>query len=342
MQIKIGLGCLLLIVFFSCAKKQQRKTYLELQGYTVGTTYLIQYDANSGNLKKEIGDLFAEMDRSINVSNPSSVLSKMNSNDSGVTVNNHISALFNLSSQVYKETEKAFDPTIEPVVSWWGKDVKKFIYPELVDSSTFDSLKALTGFSDLYASGGTVIKKRSGIQLNFRNIYEGYMADKIADLLNSYNVLNYRIEIGGKLKTKGNDQKGKPWEIGLDDPTDNAKRRPLLAVAPLNGNGFAMAGSYRDFYTKGEMKLSFTIDPATLRPVDHTLISAAVFAPSAAEAQAYANAFLVMGVEKTKIFLRTHPKLQAYLISTNYKGEWITYLSDGLNEQVEFVKEMPK
>src|SRR5688572_16841083 len=148
MRINTLIGFLLVILLFSCGEKKKRKTYLELQGYSVGTTYQIQYEGNAGNLKKEIDELLVEMDQSINVSNPSSVISKMNSNDSGVTVNSHISALFTLSSQIYRETNKAFDPTIQPVVDWWGRDMKKFVYPERVDSSTVDSLKTFTGFSD--------------------------------------------------------------------------------------------------------------------------------------------------------------------------------------------------
>ncbi len=86
------------------------------------------------------------------------------------------------------------------------------------------------------------------------------------------------------------------------------------------------------------MKLPYTIDPKSLYPVKHTLISAAVFAPTAAEAQAYANSFLVMGPEATKTFLISHPQLEVYLISTNYKGEWQTYLSESLSSRLEGVK----
>ncbi len=87
------------------------------------------------------------------------------------------------------------------------------------------------------------------------------------------------------------------------------------------------------------MKRPFTIDPLTGYPVDHTLLMVSVFAPTCAEAEAYANAFMVMGPDKTKAFLNNHRNLGVYMISSNYKGEWITFMNDDLKEKMEFVKE---
>jgi thiamine biosynthesis lipoprotein len=336
---KVYLVLSVLIFAFACGGKKKSKTYFEHKGYAVGTSYLIEYDVNSGNLDGEINGLLKELDMSISTSNPTSALSKMNGNDTGAIANKHIFSLFALSAKTHKETNGSFDPTIQPVINWWGRDARKFVFPELIDSSVIDSLRTFTGFLELSSSSSGIEKKRTSIQLNFTGIYEGYVADQIADLFARYNVSNYRIEVGGKIRAKGTNPMGKSWEIGLDEPTKDPKARELMAIARLNDRGFAIAGSYRDFYTKGEMKFPFTIDPVTLYPVKNTLLSAAVFAPTAAEAEAYANAFMVMGTEKTKTFLTSHPQVDVYLISTNYKGEWTPYLSEALKEKLEFVRE---
>jgi thiamine biosynthesis lipoprotein len=64
-----------------------------------------------------------------------------------------------------------------------------------------------------------------------------------------------------------------------------------------------------------------------------------VFAPTCLEAEVYASAFMVMGPEQTKSFIQNHKELKVYLISTNYKGEWITYLSNHLEENIQKVKD---
>jgi thiamine biosynthesis lipoprotein len=336
---KVYIALSALIFVFACGAKKKNKSYFEHKGYAVGTSYLVEYDVNSGNLDEEINKLLRDLDVSISSSNPTSALSKINGNDTGAIANKHILSLFALSAKVYKETNGSFDPTLQPVINWWGRDVRKFVFPELIDSAIIDSLKTFVGFSELTASSAGIVKKRTSIQLNFNGIYEGYVADQLADLLARYNISNYRIEVGGKIRAKGTNSMGKPWEIGLDEPTKDPKARELMAIARLNDQGFAIAGSYRDFYTKGEMKFPFTIDPVTLYPVKNTLLSAAVFAPTAAEAEVYANAFMVMGTEKTKNFLASHPGIEVYLISTNYKGEWTPYFSEGLKGKLEFVRE---
>jgi FAD:protein FMN transferase len=342
MRITSRIAILFVFMLISCKPKKQYKNYIEHQGYAAGTNYMVEYEGNAGNLNSEIDAQLMAIDKAVSISNPSSIISKLNSNDSNVVVNKHFTELYNLSLKIYNETNHALDPTIQPVINWWGREVKKFVYPELIDSMIIDSLRSYTGFSEFSSSGGSLVKKRSEIYLDFNHIYEGYTTDLIYTLLTHYNVANFRVETGGKIRAKGTNRFGKPWEVGLDDPTLNEKKRPLIGVVPLNGKAFATAGSYREFYTKGQMKLPYTIDPTTLKPVEHTLLYVAVFAPTAAEAQAYANAFMVMGPEKTKAFLQKHPDLDVYLISTNYKGEFIPYLSDGLSSKIELVKEVTK
>src|SRR5688572_33284468 len=110
MQIKTGIGILTILIFFSCGGKKQGKTYIEHKGYAAGTNYLVEYEGNSGNLNSEIDAQLSAIDKAVSVSNPSSILSKMNSNDSGVVVNRHIADLYNLSLKIYKETDRMFDP----------------------------------------------------------------------------------------------------------------------------------------------------------------------------------------------------------------------------------------
>lgn len=77
----------------------------------------------------------------------------------------------------------------------------------------------------------------------------------------------------------------------------------------------ATSGNYLNYYVNeaGE-RVAHTISPFTARPVTHTLLSATVTAPTCAMADAFATAFMVMGVEEAKTVLEEHPALGAYLI----------------------------
>jgi thiamine biosynthesis lipoprotein len=111
-----------------------------------------------------------------------------------------------------------------------------------------------------------------------------------------------------------------------------------MAIARLDNSSMATSGSYRKFYVRDGMKYSLTIDPATGYPVSHTLVSATVFAGSCTDADAYATAFMVMGVDASRKFVAKHPDLSAYLIYTNYKGDWEVFISEGLKQNLEILK----
>ena len=77
----------------------------------------------------------------------------------------------------------------------------------------------------------------------------------------------------------------------------------------------ATSGNYRNFYiTPDGRKLAHTIDPHTGYPVRHSILSATVIAPSCAEADAFATACMVLGVDSARVRLANQSQLQLYLI----------------------------
>ena len=86
-----------------------------------------------------------------------------------------------------------------------------------------------------------------------------------------------------------------------------------------------MRSIYRNFYIKDGHRYAHTINPHTGRPVQHSLLSATVIAPTCAMADAYATAFMVMGLDKAKALLQGNTRLKAYLIYSdkgNNMQEW--------------------
>jgi thiamine biosynthesis lipoprotein len=91
----------------------------------------------------------------------------------------------------------------------------------------------------------------------------------------------------------------------------------------------ATSGNYRNFYYKDGKKYAHTIDPKTGFPVQHNILSATVLAKQCAVADAYATAFMVMGLEKSKEVLARHKDLKAYLIYDD-NGKYGIWKSPGL------------
>ena len=142
------------------------------------------------------------------------------------------------------------------------------------------------------------------------------------------------IEIGGEIVVKGKNPDGNKWKIGIDKPIENLNERELNKIISISNKAIATSGNYRKFYVKNGKKYAHTINPKTGYPVTHNLLSATVIAENCAMADAFATAFMVMGMRKSINFLENHPELniEAYFIFENKENILEEYLTKGMNE----------
>jgi thiamine biosynthesis lipoprotein len=91
----------------------------------------------------------------------------------------------------------------------------------------------------------------------------------------------------------------------------------------------ATSGNYRNFYIENGKKYAHTIDPRTGEPVLHNLLIATVIAKDCMSADAYATAFMVMGLESSKTFLNKNPDVDAFLIYDE-NGVFKTYATNNI------------
>ena len=162
--------------------------------------------------------------------------------------------------------------------------------------------------------------------------------DVLAELIESKGGENYFVEIGGELKVKGKNKDGVFWRIGIDKPIEHSDQnnRELQEIIEVNNKSVATSGSYRKFYIKNGEKYSHTLDPKTGYPVKHNLLSATVVADDCALADALATTFMVLGLDDSKEFLKTHDSLNvdAYLIFTNDKDRLETFYTKGFARMI--------
>jgi FAD:protein FMN transferase len=139
------------------------------------------------------------------------------------------------------------------------------------------------------------------------------------------------------VRVKGYNPKGEFWRIGVDKPIDDpaANDRQLQAILNLTDIAMATSGNYRRFYVEDGMKYSHTIDPQKGYPVDHNLLSATVFTDSCMDADAYATAFMVMGLEKSIEFARNHPRIAGIYLIYDTKEGVRTYLTEELADWLD-------
>jgi thiamine biosynthesis lipoprotein len=172
--------------------------------------------------------------------------------------------------------------------------------------------------------------------LDMNAIAQGYAVDVLAGFFDERGIRNYLVEIGGEVRTMGQNRFGYDWRIGIDKPIDGLQLPgvQMQAVINLSGRSLATSGNYRRFYVEDGIKYSHTIDPSTGYPVQHGLLSATVVADDCMRADAYATAFMVMGYEKARQYLEEHTGLDAYLIFNDEQGEYRVWYTEGLKKML--------
>jgi thiamine biosynthesis lipoprotein len=284
-------------------------SFLVSEGRIFGTYYKVVYE-HTHQLEEEIASELRKVDNSLSLFNRKSTLSRINS---GATddVDSLFREVFTLSQTIAASTNGAFDPTVAPAVNAWGFGPNR---KSDLTQAVIDSLSELIDYRKVQLVGDSAIYRADNrISLDYGAVAKGFGVDCIARLLVDKGVKNFMVEIGGEVIVNGVNEKGSSWRIGIQDPT--AEDSSIKKVITLNNAAMATSGNYRNYYvTEQGVRVAHTIDPRTATPVSHSLLSATVIAPSCAVADAYATAFMVMGIDSAKNLLQTHPELSVYFI----------------------------
>lgn len=285
--------------------RDRKAPYQHSEGQIFGTTYHITYQSPT-DFSPEIQQELQRVDEALSLFNPDSWLSRYNRGENPAP-NAMATEVISLAMRISQETEGAFDITVAPLVNAWGFGYKSGQWPT---DAEVDSLRQMVGY-ERYSRGEKV-------QLDCGAIAKGYGVDRVARLLQQHGVQNLMVEIGGEVVVRGHNAEGKDWKIGVAKPVDD--HTELQDIIPLADAALATSGNYRNFHTDSlGHRVAHTIDPRLGRPVQQSLLSATVKAPTCAEADAYATAFMVMGYERALQFVQKHPALGYYFIYADGK-----------------------
>ena len=327
-----GLGLFALLLAVGCSAPQ--KEYIMVGGAAQGTTYHITYqDDQQRDYSRSIDSLLKVFDKSLSIYDSTSIISKINRNDTIVLADDWFVTVYNKADEIYQLSGGAFDMTVGPVVRAWGFSngpVAKH------DSAYIQSLLKYVGMNKVKLEGRKVKKDYPEVMLDANALAQGYSVDLICDFLAAKGVQNYLVEVGGEVRGTGRNSSGNFWRIGIDKPQDNnfSPGEDLEAVVELRNKSLATSGNYRKFYVENGVKYSHTIDPHTGYPARNTLLSATVLANDCITADALATTFMVLGVDKSKQLLGQLRDVEVYLVYNDQYGTYLTYSTPGMLELI--------
>ena len=328
-----NISCFFIIILSACSSSDNR-ILVTNSGEAQGSYYHIKYmSANGDNYKSQIDSILLEVDSSLSIYKDYSLISKLN-NGGNLKTDSLFNQVFNAANKVYQETEGNFDCSVRPLVNAWGFYKDKLGDSLVVDSLKFRKLLPYVGFDKIRLIADSLVLPK-GMSLDFNSIAQGFTVDVISKFLESKNIKNYLVEVGGELLAKGKNADGNIWRVGVDKPSEDIDMNERFQfILDLENKALATSGNYRKFYEKDGVKYSHTINPFSGFPAQNRLLSATVIHDNCMLADAYATAFMVMGVKKSKQFALEHPELEIYLVYTGKDGSWQTYISSDMKKRI--------
>jgi len=328
MRCRLLIFLALILVTVSCKKPH---VFVTLKGETMGTFYTIKSDVlTTKTIEKRISQIFKEIDEQLNTYIPTSDISIYNqAAESQVIFDQTNPLLYEMLQQsfaIHQASEGYFDPSAMPLISYWGFGADKTKRSSKKDSVSIDSLMHFVGYNNiLFEKKGTnlsISKPFPSTQLDFSAIAKGYGVDLVAEFLVDNGAENFMVEIGGEVKTKGLNDKGNKWTLGINTPDSKAGLNEVIKYVGISDRAIASSGDYRNFYIQDGKKYSHILNPKTGYP-DSQLLSATVIAEDCATADAWATAFMVMDIEKATTIVKGLDNISAMFIHSDENEELI-------------------
>jgi thiamine biosynthesis lipoprotein len=282
---------------------------MEIRGTTMGTTYMVKVVKNDRlsamspaaaeeTVTADIETVLNKVNSQMSTWIEDSELSRFNRFDrpEWFDVSMDTVIVFAEALRVSRVSGGAFDITVGPIINLWGFGSAK-IERHIPTDEQIKEVMAKTGYQKLSVRQvpPAVKKENPDINCSLAAIAKGFGVDKVASYLESKEIFNYVVEIGGEVRVRGMRPDGSNWRIGIATPDGSPSYGKVVLLKDVS---MATSGDYHNYFEENGVRYSHTIDPTTGRPITHNLASVSVVNEFCMTADALATAIDVLGPDK--------------------------------------------
>ncbi len=223
----------------------------------------------------------------------------------------------------------AFDPTIRPLVERWDFSGESSFVP--TDEELAKLLPLVNYRQVILDENGLTLP--AGYRLDLGGVAKGYIVDQALLVMQRNGATAGLISAGGDVAGFGERPDGGAWVIGIQHPRQPEK---LFGTLPLNNAAVATSGDYERYFELDGIRYHHLLDPATGYPA-RGLTSVTILAPACAEADAWATAIFVLGLEAGLALLEEQPGLEGLLLYETEDG-LRQLMTTGMAEKLELTE----
>ncbi|MBB4078739.1 thiamine biosynthesis lipoprotein [Lewinella aquimaris] len=304
-----------------------------INGEAMGSYYRITYLGKTiPGLRGSVDSLLEAYNLELSPWVEESTINAFNRSAKGVSLadTKHFLPNLELAAKVVAKTDGAYDPTVAPLVKFWGFGGAEHRQSATVDTVELDSVRAQVGFDKIRFDEGFLHKAKPGVQLDLNASAKGYGVDLISALLTERGSPNHLVDVGGEMRAGGT-KNGVPWTVGIRLPEEDADKVSAAGTLPLEkGRAIATSGNYLNYYEVEGEKYSHTINPKTGQVERNRLLSASVLANDCATADAFATVCMVLGPAGAQELIEREEALEGYFLVRGENGELEVVVTSGL------------
>lgn len=278
------------------------------------TAYIPKTVKDSNQVVKSSESAARIVEQRMNIYNPESELSKLNSApaDEWVTLSPETMSAVVAAKQAYEDTNGAFDATINPLIQLWKKAGKTNRLPTK-EEITAARKKSDWSLFKIDIPGSRVMKTAVTAKLDLGGIAKGYAIDLALESLQKDGCLGGLVDIGGDIRCFGKKPDGEKWRVAVRNPFE-PRSNNYLKIISLDEGAVCTSGNYERYSVIDGKHFSHILDPQTGIPVD-ACPSATVIAPTATQADAWATALSVLGEDGIKLLDEKFPQIKGMIVA---------------------------
>lgn len=282
-----GVAALAVPVFLNIRPSQE---IFKWKGMALGADASIQlYNDDNNIAQKLVRECFSEIQRLeeiFSLYKPDSALSILNRNGKLDNAPDELIELISESILYGNLTNGAFDITVQPLWELYSKSFDQNKAAPKVQE--IQKALELIDYKKIHIDGRNISLEKDGMAITLNGIAQGYITDKITELLQNNNMNNILVEMG-EMRALGSHPDGTPWRVGIKDPEDP---KTILETIDLNNSAISTSGGYgTKFDLKGIHHHIF--NPKNGQSANNYK-SISVIAPTATKADALSTAFSMM------------------------------------------------
>jgi thiamine biosynthesis lipoprotein len=282
--------------------------------------------SHAGEAALAVLDLVDQLESQLTVYRDDSEISRLNhsADQRDVEVEPRLFSLLEQAAEISRETNGGYDITSGPLSKAWGFYRRDGRVPGPSELSDVMQRVGMHNI-ELIPDKNAIRFLRPGVEINLGSIGKGYALDRMRELLIAEGIESFLLhggnssvlargrshESGVRSQEPVDDDRCSGWWIGLRHPLLPERR---IGEILLHNRALGTSGSGTQFFIHDGRRYGHILDPRNGWPAEGTL-STTVAADSAAEADALATAFYVMGRDKAIDYCQGHRGIAAAIIS---------------------------